>query len=169
MAYFRCRMKCYLVCHKDQFWDQFLIIFTNVLRIVVKNTNCFLFADDVKIYRKIKSPDDSWLLLSDTNNVRAWFTSNYMELNVNKTRVFYFCIKTDWHDSDYKLYESSVTNSDCIKDLGVFVDTKIHFHQEVDNIFSQAIRILGLIRNATFSFSSLHSLLVLYCILVRPK
>jgi uncharacterized spore protein YtfJ len=36
-------------------------------------------------------------------------------------------------------------------------------------IFSQAIRLLGLIRTVTFFFSSLRSLLTIYCNLVRPK
>jgi len=53
--------------------------------------------------------------------------------------------------------------------MGVLIDTKLHFHQQVDNIFSQAIRLLGLIRNVTFLCSSPHSLLTLYSTLVRPK
>ena len=43
------------------------------------------------------------------------------------------------------------------------------FHNHVDYIFSQTIRLLGLIRSVTFSFSSLQSLLMLYCTLVTPK
>ena len=53
---------------------------------------------------------------------------------------------------------------ECIKDLGVLIDTKLHIQQRTDNIFSQTIiRPLGLIRTVTFSFSSLHRLLTLYC------
>ena len=40
-------------------------------------------------------------------------------------------------------------------------NTKLHFQQQEANIFSQAIRLV--------SFSPLHSLLTLYCILVKPK
>jgi hypothetical protein len=36
-------------------------------------------------------------------------------------------------------------------------------------IFFQSIKLLGLIRNITFSFSTLESLLILYFSLVRPK
>ena len=35
--------------------------------------------------------------------------------------------------------------------------------------FSQSIKLLGLTRNITFSFSTLDSLLILYFSLVRPK
>jgi len=85
-----------------------------------------------------------------------------MKLNVNKTRDIFFCRNTICHGFDYNLCESSITRTDYIRDLRVLIDTKLHFHQQVDNIFSQAIRLLGLIRTVIFSFSSLHSVLTLY-------
>jgi hypothetical protein len=60
-------------------------------------------------------------------------------------------------------------------------DTKLHFQQQVANVFSQAIRpvsfspLHSLLTNVfsqairLVSFSPLHSLLTLYWILVRPK
>jgi hypothetical protein len=33
---------------------------------------------------------------------------------------------------------------ECIRDLGVLIDTNLYFHQQVDNIVSQAVRLLGL-------------------------
>jgi len=60
---------------------------------VVKNSKCLLFADDVKIYREIKSPYDIWLLLLDTNNVRVWCTSTYMKIKSTKPETFLFVKK----------------------------------------------------------------------------
>jgi hypothetical protein len=52
---------------------------------------------------------------------------------------------------------------ECIRDLGVPMDTKLHIQQRVHNIFSPTIiRPLGLIRTVTFPFSLLHRLLTLY-------
>jgi hypothetical protein len=62
----------------------------------------------------------------------------------NKARVISLSRKTKWHGSYYRLCESSITSTDCIRDLGVLIDTKLHFHQQVD-ISSQAVRPLGLI------------------------
>jgi hypothetical protein len=92
-----------------------------------------------------------------------------MKLNVNKSRVISFCRKTNRRLFYYKLCESLITRTECVKDLGVESDSKLHFHHHVDYIFSQAIRLLGLIRTVTFSFSSLQSLLMLYYTLARPK
>jgi len=43
----------------------------NDLCSAIKYSNCLLFVGDLKIYREIKSPYDSWLLQSDINNVRV--------------------------------------------------------------------------------------------------
>jgi len=164
VAHSQNRMKCYPVCHKDQFWGPLpFIVFVIDLCDVLKYLNCILFANDAKIYGEIKSPYDSWLLQSNISNVRLWCISICVKLNVNKTRVISFCRKTNWHGFDYKLCESSITCTNCIRNLGALMDTKLHFHQQVDNIFSQTIRLLGLIQTVTFSFLSLHNLLMLYC------
>jgi hypothetical protein len=143
--------------------------FINDLRGVVKYSDCLLFADDIKLFREINSPHDSFLLQCDTNCVRGLCISNFMKLNVKKTRVISFSRKTKLRHFDYQLCESLITRTECIKDPGVQIDSKLHFHHHVDYIFSQAIRLLGLIRTETFSFSSLQSLLMLYYTSVRPK
>jgi hypothetical protein len=93
-----------------------------------------------------------------------------MKLNVSKTRVISFSRKTNriliFH---YKLCHSYITRTDSIKDLGVFIDSKLHFHNHADYIFSQCIKLLGLVRAITFPFSSLGSLYILYFTLIRSK
>jgi len=87
-----------------------------------------------------------------------------MIINVKKTRFISLCRETNWHSFDYILCGFSITRTECIRELGVLIDTKLHIHQRVDKIFSQTIiRQLGLIRTVTFSFSSLHRLLTLFC------
>jgi hypothetical protein len=124
-------------------------IFINKLCGVVKYSNCLLFADDIKIFREVKSPRDILLLQSDTNCVRGLCFSNFMKLNVTKTRVISFSTKTNLLLFDYKLCESLITRTECIKYLGVQIDSKLHFDNHVDYIFSQTIRFLGLIRSVT--------------------
>jgi hypothetical protein len=103
------------------------------------------------------------------NCVHGWCISNFMKHNINRTRVLSFCRKTSLLGFDYKLCESSVACTDCVCDLGVLIDSNLHFHHDVDNVFPRAVRFLGLIQIVTFSFFSLQNILVLYCTLVRPK
>jgi hypothetical protein len=51
--------------------------------------------------------------------------------------------------------------------LGVFFDSKLYFHAHVNFIFSDWIKLLGLIRPITFRFSSLNCLYILHNTLVR--
>jgi hypothetical protein len=70
---------------------------------------------------------------------------------------------------DYKLCQSSIIRTDSIKDLSVFIDSKLHFHYHVNYIISHCVKLLGLVRCITFNFSSLECMLRLYTTLVRSK
>jgi hypothetical protein len=50
-----------------------------------------------------------------------------------------------------------------------FFDSKLYFHSHVDYVFSESIKLFGLIRSITYRFSSLEYLYVLYFTLVRSK
>jgi hypothetical protein len=128
-----------------------------------------LFEDDINIYRSVTSPQDCNLLQSDINSVQSWCIANCMKLNISKTKVISFSWKTNPLVYDYKLCQSSITRTDCIKDLGVLIDNKLHFHEHINHIFSQCIKHLGLIRTITFNFSSLECMLRLYVTLIRSK
>jgi hypothetical protein len=92
-----------------------------------------------------------------------------MKLNISKTNVIYFSRKTNVLIYDYKLCQSSVTWTNSIKDLGVFIDAKLHFHGHVNYIFPHCIKLFGLVLSITFNFSSLECMLRLFVMLVRAK
>jgi len=55
VAKFRHRMKCYTVCHKDQFWDLFFSVFSKTTCAVLSGIQIafsfgLLFVDDAKKY-----------------------------------------------------------------------------------------------------------------------
>jgi hypothetical protein len=61
--------------------------------------------------------------------------ANFMNLNISKTRAITFSRKTNTLLLKYKLRDSYITSTDCIKDLGVSIDSKLLFHSHVDYIF----------------------------------
>jgi hypothetical protein len=81
-----------------------------------------------------------------------------MKLNINKTSVISFSRKANTLIFNYKLCHSSITRTNSIKNVGVFIDSKLHFHNHADYLFSQCIKLLGL-----------GSLYILYCTLIRSK
>jgi hypothetical protein len=90
-----------------------------------------------------------------------------MELNVQKTKITSFSRKTNSIRFNYYVSGISILRTDCMKDLGVMLDSKLYFHSHVDYVHSQGLRILGLVRYIAYNFSSLDSLVVLYNALVR--
>jgi hypothetical protein len=89
--------------------------------------------------------------------------------NIAKTRVVSYSRKTNVLSYEYLLCHAAITRTSSIKDLSVFYDLKLYFHNYVDFILSECIELLGLIRSITFRFSSLECLYVLYFTLVRSK
>jgi hypothetical protein len=66
---------------------------------------------------------------------------------------------------NYVHHNSGILRKYCIEIHGVFLDSKLYSHQNVNNLFCLLIKLLGQIRTITFSFSSTDS----FCCLVRTK
>ncbi|PNF19262.1 hypothetical protein B7P43_G08007 [Cryptotermes secundus] len=92
-----------------------------------------------------------------------------MKLNVNKTKVITFSRKTNSLIYAYKLFHFTVTLTHSVKDLGVYLESKLHFHNHVNFIFSYCVKMLGTIRSITFNYSTLGCMFILYFTLVRSK
>jgi hypothetical protein len=105
----------------------------------------------------------------DTNSIQGWCNANYMKFNTSETKVTSFSRKTNILIYHYKLRLSSVPRTDSIKDLRMFLDSKLHFHNHVNLIFSRCIKLLGIARSITFIFSSLECMHRLYITLVRSE
>jgi hypothetical protein len=102
---------------------------------IIKHSNCLLLVDDLKAYRAISSPNDCLLLQSDIDRVHNWLSANFMKINFSKIEVIPFARKKKVLNYRYRLSNSFMLRTDLIKDLGVRIDCKLHFHRYVD-IFS---------------------------------
>jgi hypothetical protein len=92
-----------------------------------------------------------------------------MRLNISKTRVLSYSRNTNVLSYEHQLCHTAIARTSSIKDLGVLFNSKLYFHNHVDCIFSECIKLLGLIRSINFRLSSLDCLWVLYFTLVRSK
>lgn len=119
-------------------------------------SKCHLLPDDIKTLRAVRSPTDCSLLQSDIDSVQGCCTANCMKFCIRKIGF-----KNNTTIYDYKGCQFSITRTDCIKYLWVFIDSTPRFHNHVDHILSQCMK-LYLARTLTFSFSSFHCLCVLY-------
>jgi hypothetical protein len=58
-----------------------------------------------------------------------------MKPNFSKIRIVSFTRKTNVLNYQYRLGNSVILRTDCVKDLGVHIDCKPHFHRHVDFLF----------------------------------
>jgi hypothetical protein len=72
-----------------------------------------------------------------------------MKINTLKTNLIYFTHKTNSIYFNYYVDNVLIVRTDCVKDLGVMLDSKLHFHRHIDKLYSRALKLFGLIRFIT--------------------
>jgi hypothetical protein len=110
-------------------------IFINDLSAKINHSKFLLLADDLKICRNIKSAEGCKALQVDTDAVQQWGSENGMELNIQKTKIISFKRKTNSVHFNYFVKDVLIFRAECIKDLGVMVDSKFYFHCHVDFVY----------------------------------
>ena len=106
-------------------------------------TNCLLFADDVKLYHKIVSSEDSKLLQADLTRLADWSQLWKLQLNPSKCKSFTITLKRKPVLSTYKIQNDVLENVSSIRDLGIWLDSKLTFAEHIEKIVSKANRMLG--------------------------
>lgn len=104
------------------------LIFINDLPLVLDSSiNILLFADDAKIFCKIKSVDDQHILQTNLNKFVLWSENNYLPLNINKCQVISFTRKKNSSIFQYHINDLPLLNINSIKDLGIHFEHNLSF------------------------------------------
>lgn len=144
------------------------VIFINDIHKLIQFSKFLLFADDLKIYRAIKSPLDAECLQSDLTAISAWSRRNGLEMNIKKCVSISFSRSPDPFCYDYMIDDATLVKSDSVKDLGIWMDTRLEFKTHIHNICNKASRALGFLKRSTRSFSDSSAIIILYKSLVLP-
>ena len=146
------------------------VMFINDLPEVIEGF-CKLYADDSKIIRIIEDDSSADILQRDIDSVTNWTKEWLMKLNSSKCKVMHFGNKNA--RSDYFIDDLStgqrinLEDSECERDLGIFVSSDLKWNIHVSNIASKANKVLGmLVKNFTCRDVDLWK--QLYISLVRP-
>jgi len=128
-----------------------------------------LFADDLKIYREIKSLDDLIKLQEDINNLYKWSVENKLPFNISKCSIVtYSRAKAPIH-FEYKMGNLTINRVSQILDLGILFKSDLNFNEHIFNICSKASRNLGLIKRSCKSFKNVKTMKTVFNALVRSK
>lgn len=142
------------------------VIFINDLPDVL-TSDCLLYADDLKIFRKIGDINDCLILQKDLDSLDNWCQSNKLELNIGKCAFMCFTNKVNSSNHQYTLCDVILPQVSDIMDLGVRFDSKMKFTNHVNDIVKKAFRNLGFIIRITKSFTDINCIKTLYFSLVR--
>lgn len=143
------------------------LLFVDDLSLKFEHSIPLLYADDLKVFRKISTDNDRLLLQKDLNALGDWCISNRLPLNVGKCKVITYTRKTVPLLTKYELEGQTLEKVDVIRDLGLFVDTELAYTTHVQTITNKAKRNLGLILRQAKCFHDSMALKVLYYSLVR--
>jgi hypothetical protein len=145
------------------------ILFINDALDMIVNSKVLMYADDFKIYKKIKCANDCLILQHDLCKLEEWCNVNNLTINISKCFTLSFSKNKKIIKYNYVLNDMSITRSTQIKDLGVIYDNTLSFRYHIEYITKSALKSLGFITRQTKDFWSLNAIKSLYFAFVRSK
>ena len=121
------------------------LIYINDMPVCVRS-NLRLFADDSLLYREIKTPADTITLQSDLDALSAWAAKWQMRFNVSKCE--HASIKPGSGTllpTTYKLNDQPINKVSEFKYLGVIIDDRLSFEQQVNTVCKKASSLLHML------------------------
>jgi len=148
------------------------VMFINDLPENVK-TNVRMFADDTKLYARTDIEGGAQDLQADLDSLQEWSDKWLLKFHPGKCSVLK--LGRQKSTSDYYMREKAgdtheakkLAESEVEKDLGVLVDAKLSFREQVAQSTAKANRTVGIIRRS-FDHLSEKTFVQLYKSLVRP-
>jgi Reverse transcriptase (RNA-dependent DNA polymerase)/Endonuclease-reverse transcriptase len=143
------------------------LLYVNELPNWIKN-NIRMFADDTKIWRKIRSEEDSESLQNDLDKLEEWSDKWMLKFNTAKCKVMHIGHKLDtkyWMGKSVNRMELETIEEE--KDLGVFIRSDLKSSTQCVKSAARARRIVGMIRR-NFRKLDKEDFLLLYKTYVRP-
>ena len=145
----------------------FVLFINDIVDVVSQDTRILLYADDMKVWRKIRYADDQVVLQTDISNLHAWSIQNKMNFHQDKCKVLRSTLKTSPLLTSYIMGDSPLEVTVNEKDLGIYITPKLIYNKHHHTIVAKSSQKLGLIkRNCSITRCRL-SRKVLYLSLVR--
>lgn len=139
-----------------------------IVKLDSSGVGCSAYADDLKLFIPVRSSSDCTKLQQAIDVVDDWCRLNGMQLNAAKCQLISFSRKRYTILNNYNVGDTPISRVSSVKDLGLFLDTKLLFNEHIDRISSRARSILGLVKRFAKELNDDRAVLSLYRALVRP-
>ena len=124
----------------------------------------YMYADDTKLYREIKSPEDHQILQNDLTKLCIWPKKWLLKFHPKKCSCLSIGKKISL--CEYVLSSHVIEQVDSVKDIRVTKDSVLTFNRHINIKIDTANKILGIIRRS-YRFLNCETFLLLYRSIVR--
>lgn len=143
------------------------ILFINDIDKCFEYSKFLLYADDLKIYKIINVADDQIKLQTDLDRLSSYCDVNKLDLSINKCKTITFSKKKNISNYRYSLCGTTLDKVNTIKDLGITLDSKLHFDIHIDNIINKAFQMYGFVVRSGVMFKQSSTFIYLFKSLIR--
>lgn len=133
----------------------------------LSKSNYLMFADDKKVYLKIRKKQDCNNIQNDLNSLSNYYMNNRITVNSSKCLQITFTRKTKPIEYNYYINNVIIKKATSVRDLGIKLDSKMSFNEHIDMITDKAYKQLGFVRRVCTSFKDIDCIKVLYFTFVR--
>lgn len=133
----------------------------------IRFSKFLMYADDTKIYCRIKDITDCEKLQGDLDRLHGYYIENRICINATKCAHVTFTRKRNPIKFDYHFNNVKVDRVDVVRDLGVTLDSKMTYSEHVEAIVNKAYKNLGFVLRVSRPFSDITCLKILYFAYVR--
>lgn len=145
------------------------ILFINDIKQCFINSRFLMYADDIKIYTPCKTIEDCLLLQDDLNRLHTYCTVNKLFLSLPKCHAISFTKNKNKINHIYSISDVPLKTVLSVRDLGVILDSCLHFDVHHNAIINKAFQMFGFVMRSSRDFVRPSTFLLLYKTLIRSQ
>ena len=148
----------------------FLLYIDDVSDILLSDGSTLnLYADDMLLYKPVKSIEDFGHLQLDIDRISDWVSCNKLTLNPTKCKAMIISRKRNAVEPPQLVLNGApLEQVETFKYLGVLLSPNLSWSAHIDSICTKARKLTGLLYRRFYGNMDHHSLLELYSVLIRP-
>lgn len=138
------------------------IIYINNIGKCFQNCRFLLYADDLKIFRKVENLQDCINIQMELDKLTMFAGENNLFLNHSKCSVVSFTRNRTVIHYPYSFDDTVLTRVGRVRDLGVIFDSKLLFDAHIDFVSNSCNKMLGYIMRQCRFFNDRKTIIALY-------
>ena len=148
----------------------FITYINNVDAVISPNSDVNMFADDIALYRVIKTTADYNHLQQDIDSISACIQQKDLRFNTNKCKTMFISKKKfkSIPPPQLTLDGTILKRVKCYKYLGITLTSDLSWTPHIANCCNKTRRLIGLLYRRFQQNSCPTTLLRLYCSFIRP-